>query len=118
MSQSYDAMYALALGLAATTDQRPTGTASAKGLRFLGDGADVAIGQGNVRTAFQQLANGTHITARGTFSEFKWDMNGDLAGGVVEMWCVSSGAPNFFASSGLLFDVATLTASGSYVPCP
>ncbi len=118
MSQSYDAMYALALGLAATTDQRPTGTAIAKGLRFLGDGADVAIGQGNVRTAFQQLANGTHITARGTFSEFKWDMNGDLAGGVVEMWCVSSGAPNFFASSGLLFDVATLTASGSYVPCP
>jgi hypothetical protein len=118
MGQSYDAMYALALGLAATTDQRPTGTAIAKGLGFLGDGQDVVIGQGNVRTAFQQLAKGTHITVRGTFSEFKWDTNGDLAGGLVEMWCVSSGSPNFFASSGLLFDVATLTASGGYVPCP
>ena len=118
MGQSYDAMYALALGLAATTDQRPTGTAIAKGLGFLGDGQDVVIGQGNVRTAFQQLANGTHITVRGTFSEFRWDANGDLAGGLVEMWCVSGGTPNFFASSGLLFDVATLTASGGYVPCP
>lgn len=118
MGQSYDAMYALALGIAATPDQRPTGAAIAKGLRFLGEGPDVVIGQGNVRAAFQQLANGTRITVRGTFSEFKWDANGDLAGGVLEMWCVSAGAPNFFASSGLQFDVATLTASGGYVPCP
>ncbi|CAN5830555.1 hypothetical protein BH11MYX4_BH11MYX4_40240 [soil metagenome] len=118
MGQSYDAMYALALALAATTDARPSGTSIAKGLTMLGDGQPVVIGQGTVRTAFQQLANGSHITATGTFSELTWDMNGDLAGGILEMWCVSGGSPNFYASSGLTFDVATLTAAGGYVPCP
>ena len=118
MGQSYDAIYAIALALAATTDQRPTGTSVAGGLAKLGAGPVSLIGQGNVRNAFQQLTMGATITATGTFSDFKWDTKGDLAGGIVEMWCVSAGAPNFFASSGLTFDVATLMPNGAYTPCP
>lgn len=118
MGQSYDGMYALALALAATTDERPSGKAIAKGLTKLATGADVTIGQANVRAAFQKLAAGETVRATGTFSEFKWDQNGDLAGGLVEMWCVSGGTPNFFGSSGLTMDVATLAPSGTYTQCP
>jgi ABC-type branched-subunit amino acid transport system substrate-binding protein len=118
MGQSYDAMYALALALAATTEERPSGTSIARGLTKLGTGQSVLLGQGNVRTAFQQLALGNSITATGTFSQFKWDKNGDLAGGIMEIWCMSAGTPNFFASSGLTMDVATLTPSGAYTACP
>ena len=118
MGQSYDAMYALALALAATTEERPSGLSIAKGLTRLGSGPNVLIGQGNVRTAFQQFAMGSSITATGTFSDFTWDMNGDLAGGIVEMWCVSGGAPNFYASSGLTMEVATLAQTGTYTACP
>jgi len=118
MGQSYDGMYALALALAATTDERPTGKAIAKGLTKLAAGTDVTIGQANVRAAFQKLAAGDTVRATGTFSEFKWDQNGDLAGGLVEIWCVSGGSPNFFGSSGLTMDVATLAPSGAYTQCP
>ncbi|MBS2012393.1 MAG: hypothetical protein JST00_05880 [Deltaproteobacteria bacterium] len=118
MGQSYDGMYALALALAATTDEPPSGKSIAKGLTKLGVGTDVLIGQANVRSAFQKLAAGETVRATGTFSEFKWDNNGDLAGGLVEIWCVSSGTPNFFGSTGLTMDVATLTQSGTFTQCP
>lgn len=118
MGPSYDGMYALAYALAATTGERPTGASIARGLAKLGTGTSIDVGASTVLGAFQRLTAGESISPRGTFGVLKWDANGDIVGGTVEIWCIGLAANTpYFGSSGLKLDVATQVISGTYTQC-
>lgn len=120
MGTTYDAMYSLIFALAATTDEPVSGRALEHGLRKLGTGTDVEVGVDSLLPAFKHLTAGEPISPIGTFGRLKWDPNGDILGGVVEIWCVGTpgGGPPQFLSSGLTMDVSTQTISGAFTPCP
>jgi len=118
MGTSYDAMYSIAYAIAATANVPLSGPSIAKGLSMLGSGTAVSVGAAQASAALQSLASGQSIALQGTSTAMQWDINGDIAGGTLEVWCVgvSSGAPAF-ASSGRTLDVGTRTLSGAYSPC-
>jgi len=119
MGASHDAAYAIGLALAATRTQPVSGASVAEGLRKLAGGATKLKATGtNVLPAFQKLAAGETITAIGTYGLLDWDANGAVKGGTIEMWCIGGPPGNTaYASSGLYFDLASQTKSGSYTPC-
>jgi ABC-type branched-subunit amino acid transport system substrate-binding protein len=116
---SYDATYALAYALAATTDSPPSGTSIARGLRMLAGGSvNVNTGTADLLSAYQNLASGISINGTGTACPLDWDANGSVKGGNIEIWCIGkSGNTPVFQSSGLVFDIKTQTYSGQYVQC-
>ncbi|HET7540303.1 MAG TPA: hypothetical protein VFK05_10550 [Polyangiaceae bacterium] len=119
MGPAHDAAYAIGLALAATRTQPVSGASVAEGLRKLAGGATkLKVTGPNVLPAFQKLSAGEKITAIGTFGLLDWDANGAVIGGTLEMWCIggTTGKPAY-ASSGLYFDLASQTMSGSYTPC-
>jgi len=118
MGPAYDATYAIAFALVAEGDEEPTGDAVKTGLRKLADGDTVDIGATRVLTAFQKLAGGDSIKARGTFSTLSWSKDGTVQGGTLEIWCIGApGGKPAYASSGLTFDIMTATSSGKYTQC-
>lgn len=119
MGPSYDAVFAIAFALAATTNEPVTGRAVSRGLRRLAGGSiTIQLQSTQIRSAFQALAGGEKINAIGTFCPLDWDQNGAVRGGTLEMWCigVANGKPAF-GSSGLTYDIAAGKFSGEYVPC-
>lgn len=114
---SYDAMYAVAFAIAATTDVAVSGASVAKGLRALGVGDAFTIGADQSATIMESLAAGTSVSLRGTGSVLQWDPSGDLAGGTAEVWCIGTAAPAAFASGGLTMDVQTQVVGGAFVQC-
>jgi branched-chain amino acid transport system substrate-binding protein len=119
MGPSYDAAYAIAFALAATSDEPVSGKAVARGLRRLAGGTTtIEVQSTKIRAAFQALVGGGKIKAIGTFGPLEWDQNGAVRGGTLEMWCVgmSNGKPAY-GGSGLTYDIATQQFAGSYTPC-
>lgn len=119
MGPAYDATYAIAFALAATSDLPVSGANLARGLRKIGAGATrIEIGATKARAAFQRLAAGEEITAIGTFAPLRWDENGALVSNTLEIWCIgaSSGTPSY-ESSGLTYDLTTGQVAGEYRPC-
>ena len=119
MGPAYDATYAIAFALAAEKDKSLSGTSVKEGLRQLGGGSTtIELGPTRVLAAFQQLAAGDSIDARGTFTSLAWSGDGTVLGGTIEMWCI--GAPNgkpTYASSGLTFDLVAAKQAGTYTQC-
>lgn len=118
MGPSYDAMYAIAYALAATTDLPVSGASVAKGLRKLASGPEIPVGLSEANNALQRLADGGAIALRGTHSLLEWDSKGDILGGTLEVWCVRKpGETPVFVSSGVTMDVATQTIDGTNEEC-
>ena len=119
MGPAYDATYAIAFAIASTIEGPLDGSAVKAGLRKLGGGdMSVEIGATRALSAFQRLAAGDTIEARGTFSALDWSRDGTVTGGTIEMWCIGlPGGKPAYQSSGLSFDLKTNTVSGEYTPC-
>jgi ABC-type branched-subunit amino acid transport system substrate-binding protein len=115
---SYDAMYAIAYAIAATSDRAPTGAGVAQGLRTLGVGEAAAVGAKQARSVIEQLESRKSVSLRGTFAPLQWDASGDLSTGTVEVWCIGTrdGTP-IFGGSGLTMDVQTQVVGGAFVQC-
>lgn len=118
MGPSYDSMYSIAYALAATSNEPVSPQSVAKGLRSLASGEAFPVGQNHANAAMLALAGGASITLRGTHSLMRWDFNGDIVGGTLEVWCIglAQDAP-VFDSSGKSLDVATQTIDGTYTQC-
>lgn len=119
MGPAYDATYAIAYALAATRDLPVGGKSIATGLRRLAGGTtQIEVGATKATQAFQKLVAGEEIKAIGTFGPLDWDEDGAVVGGTLEMWCIGSpaGTPAY-QSSGLTFDLKTLTSAGKYTQC-
>jgi len=118
MGPAYDATYAIAFALAATTGQEVDGPTIAKGLRHLGKGSMIDVSSSTATQAFQKLAQGTDIRAIGTFGPLDWDTDGAVNGGTIEMWCIggTSTAPAY-QSSGQTFAIMTQEIKGEYTQC-
>jgi len=119
MGPAYDATYAIAFALVAESAMEPTGAAVKAGLRRIGEGeTKIDIGATRVLSAFQKLANGETINARGTFSALTWTKDGTVQGGTIEVWCIGApGGKPTYQSSGLTFDIMARTTSGKYMQC-
>ena len=114
---SYDAMYAIAYALAATSATTPSGSSVAHGLRMLAVGSAATVGAKGLGPVLHELASGTSVSLRGTFGLMQWDTSGDITGGTVEVWCVGGAAAPAFGSSGLTMDVQTQVVGGAFVQC-
>ena len=119
MGPAYDATYAIAFALAAKKDEPVSGTAVKQGLRMLAGGRTmIELGATRVLSAFQALAEGEAIEARGTFTSLSWSGDGTVLGGTIEVWCI--GAPDgkpTYQSSGLTYDLMTDSQAGAFKPC-
>jgi branched-chain amino acid transport system substrate-binding protein len=120
MGPAYDATYAIAFALVAKNDDEPSGASVKAGLRRLGDGdSEIDIGATRVLSAFQKLANGEPIRARGTFSSLAWTQDGTVQGGTLEVWCIGApGGKPTYQGSGVTYDIMTAKFSGQYTQCP
>jgi hypothetical protein len=121
MGPAYDAVYSMAYAIAAAGDQPVTGPLIASNLALLSGGStEVEVGSTDLTKAFQRLVEGESIDAIGTFGRLRWDANGAVLGGTLEMWCIgipSGTTTPAYRSSGLFYDLATDTESGQYVQC-
>jgi ABC-type branched-subunit amino acid transport system substrate-binding protein len=119
MGPAFDAAYAIALALAARSGDAVSGTAVKQGLRMLSGGKDaVELGPTKVLSAFQKLAAGDKIDARGTFTSLAWSDEGTVLGGTIEVWCIGGTTDKpAYQSSGLTYDLMTNEESGEFLPC-
>ncbi len=119
MGPAFDAAYAIALALAARAGDPVSGTAVKQGLRMLSGGNDaIDLGPTKVLSAFQKLAAGDKIDARGTFTSLEWSDEGTVLGGTIEVWCIGGTADKpAYQSSGLTYDLMTNEESGEFKPC-
>jgi branched-chain amino acid transport system substrate-binding protein len=119
MGPAFDAAYAIALALAARAGDAVSGTAVKHGLRMLSGGKDaIELGPTKVLSAFQKLAAGDKIDARGTFTSLAWSDEGTVLGGTIEVWCIGGTAEKpAYQSSGLTYDLMTNEESGEFKPC-
>jgi ABC-type branched-subunit amino acid transport system substrate-binding protein len=118
MGPSYDAMYSIAYAIAATRGMPVTGTSIAQGLNALDYGAAFSVGANSASGAFQALASAGHIALQGTFTLMHWDNNGDIVGGTLQVWCVStSGGTPAFSASGRNLDLTSMQITGTYTQC-
>lgn len=123
MGASYDATYAIAYALAATTSQDVSGAAIVEGLRKLSEPRSTRIPVQNTRLleAFQRLTRGESVTPIGTFGPLVWDARGAVSGGTLELWCIAvqggTAATPSYQTSGATYDLATQVFSGTYKAC-
>jgi ABC-type branched-subunit amino acid transport system substrate-binding protein len=118
MGPSYDAMYSIAYAIAAIRGMPITGASIAQGLNALDYGTAFSVGANSASGAFQALTSVGHIALQGTFTLMHWDNNGDIVGGTLQVWCVStsSGTPSF-AASGRNLDLTSMQITGTYTQC-
>jgi len=116
---AYDATYAVAFAIAYSGNQEVTGASVARGLRHLGKGTtEIDVTPNKATLAFQKLSAGTDIRAMGTFGPLDWDMDGNINGGTIEMWCIGgTTATPAYQSSGLSLSIMSQMISGTYTQC-
>ena len=118
MSAAYDALYAFAYAMAATAKDPVSGPSIAKGLALLGTGTEILVGRSTTLKAFQLLGNGQAVNPLGSFGHLRWDSNGNIAEGLLDVWCVgTAGGVAAFATSTMTMDISTQQINGSYQPC-
>ena len=119
MGPSYDAVYAVAFGIAATNDRPISGPTIVEGFaRIAGGAMEVPVGATKVLSAFRELDSGRDISAIGTFSPLEWNEQGAVVGATLEMWCIgeANGAP-VFRGSGLTYGIREGQSYGEYTAC-
>jgi hypothetical protein len=119
MGPSYDAVYTIAFGLAASADEAISGPSISSGIERLSGGRlDVPVGATEVLAAFRELQDGGSLTARGTFAPLEWNSLGTVVGATIEMWCIgSSGGKAAYKNSGLTYGIREEESFGTYTPC-
>jgi hypothetical protein len=112
MGPAYDATYAIAYGIAALRGGEISGRSIAR------RGDDIELQGSKVLSAFRALTQGSPVSIIGASAPLKWREQGAIAGGTIELWCISDtlGKPNY-ASSGLTLDLATGEFFGQYTQC-
>jgi hypothetical protein len=120
LAAAYDATYAIGFGLAATGDQPVTGKTIAAGLQRLASGPNkIALGPTKILAAFQHLTAGDTINGIGSYTPLRWNQDGSILGGVIEVWCLAlANAAPVLQSAGQSYDLGTQAITGSYTPCP
>jgi ABC-type branched-subunit amino acid transport system substrate-binding protein len=123
LSSTYDATYAIGFALAATIDQPVTGKSVAAGLRRLTSGPNkIAVGPTKILAAFQHLTAGETVDAVGSFTPLRWNQDGSILGGVIEVWCLAKlndmPVVQSIQPTPETYDLGTQLFSGSYMPCP
>ncbi len=116
IAPAYDAVYAIAAAVSATPKLAPTGASVAEGLRQIGVGPAVGVGASEVDAMLRGAASGA-LSLRGTLSPMRWDPNGDILGGTLEVWCVGGATSSSFGSSGRAMDVQSQVIGGRFVQC-
>lgn len=119
MGPSYDAVYSIAFGIAASNDQPVSGSAIVEGFsRIAGGAMEVPVGATKVLSAFLELDSGRDISAIGTFSPLEWSERGAVVGATLEMWCIgtANGKP-VFRGSGLTYGIREGQSYGAYAAC-
>ncbi|MBP9112762.1 MAG: hypothetical protein KBF88_08120 [Polyangiaceae bacterium] len=113
---AYDATYAIAAAIAATPSTEPSGASVAEGLRRLGVGAPMSVGANLVQGMLTEAARGS-ISLRGTLSIMRWDSNGDVLDGTLEVWCIGRAVVPTFGSSGRTMEVQSQVVGGGFIQC-
>ncbi len=116
IAPAYDAVYAIAAAVSATPKLAPTGASVAEGLRQIGVGPPVGVGASEVEALLRGAASGA-LSLRGTLSPMRWDPNGDILGGTLEVWCIGGTTSSTFGSSGRAMDVQSQVIGGRFVQC-
>jgi ABC-type branched-subunit amino acid transport system substrate-binding protein len=119
MGPSYDAVFTIAFGLAASADKPISGSSISSGIERLSGGRmEVPVGTTTTLSAFRELQDGGSLTARGTFSPLEWNSFGTLVGATLEMWCIGRGAGKAaYQSSGLTYEIRDDQSVGVYTQC-
>ncbi len=119
MGPSYDAVFTIAFGLAASAEDPITGPNISGGIERLSGGRmEVPVGTTTMLAAFRELQDGGSLTARGTFSPLEWNSLGTVVGATLEMWCVGRTAGKAaYKSSGLTYGIKEAQGYGAYAPC-
>ncbi|MET0388842.1 MAG: ABC transporter substrate-binding protein [Polyangiales bacterium] len=116
VSESYDAVYALAYALA-TEPAGTGGTGIARGLqRLSAGGTAVATGPDDIARALAALSEDRAITALGTTAPLAWDAHGVARQGALEVFCISPEL-DAYRSAGLRYDVAARALEGATTGC-
>jgi len=116
IAPAYDAVYAVAAAMAATPKLAPTGASLAEGLRQIGVGPPMGVGASEVEALLRGAASGA-LSVRGTLTPMRWDPNGDILGGTLEVWCIGGTTSSAFGSSGRAMDVQSQVIGGRFVQC-
>lgn len=116
IAPAYDAVYAIAAAVSATPKLAPTGASVAEGLRRIGVGQPMGVGAGEVEAVLRGAASGD-LSLRGTLSPMRWDPNGDILGGTLEVWCIGGTTSSTFGGSGRAMDVQSQVIGGRFVQC-
>ncbi len=116
IAPAYDAVYAIAAAVSATPKRAPTGASVAEGLRQIGVGPPLGVGASEVEALLRGAASGA-LSLRGTLSAMRWDPNGDILGGTLEVWCIGGTTSSSFGSSGRAMDVQSQVIGGRFVQC-
>jgi ABC-type branched-subunit amino acid transport system substrate-binding protein len=119
MGPSYDAVFAIAFGIAANRTKLVTGPNIVDGFaRLVGGDMQIAVGATKVLDAFRELDAGRNLSAIGTFTRLEWNEFGAVMGATLEMWCIgSSGGKTAYQSSGLTFGIRDGISYGTYAEC-
>lgn len=119
MGPSYDAVYTIAFGIAASKDRPITGPNIVDGFsRIAGGAMEIPVGATKILSAFLELDAGRDISVIGTFSPLQWNQSGTVVDAALEMWCIgkSNGKP-VFRGSGLTYGIKENQSYGEYTPC-
>ena len=119
MGPAYDATYAVAYAITALRGKPISGRAIAQALPVLASGgSEVELQSSKVLLAFRKLTEGTPLTVIGTSAPLQWDDHGAIAGGTIELWCISEvGGKPGYDSSGVMLDLRSGQLRGQYVQC-
>jgi branched-chain amino acid transport system substrate-binding protein len=119
MGPAYDATYAVAYAITALRGKPINGRAIAQALpKLASGGSEVELQSSKVLSAFRRLEEAMPLTVIGTSAPLQWDDHGAIAGGTIELWCLSeiSGKPGY-DSSGVTLDLRSGQLRGQYVQC-
>lgn len=119
MGPSYDAVFAVSLGIAATRDKPVSGPNIAEGLaRLAGGDMEISVGSTKVLSAFRELDAERNLSVIGTFTRLEWNEFGAVVDATLEMWCIgTTGGKPAYQSSGLTFGIKEGIAFGAYTEC-
>ena len=119
MGPAYDATYAVAYGIAALRGSPIDGRSIAASLpRLASGGMEVELKATKVLSAFRALTEGTPLTVIGANAPLRWTDQGAIAGGTIELWCVTQVADKLtYTSSGMTLDLASSEIRGVSTEC-
>ena len=116
MAGAYDSLYLIAYDIVSLGAQPITGANLSSAMAKMVGGQKVAVGAGNIKTAFQVLQSGNAIDIDGASGPLDFDLSQHEAKSDITVWCIGkdgNGNPTFLAS-GRFYDAPSGTMKGTY----